>query len=272
LTPTATTGNVLARRPNPLFGAVTVLDSDQDASYHGLQLTGNYRLGRKVYINGFYTFSKTLSDVQLHNNTTQGLAQNYVLLDLEKGRADTDQRHVFSVSMNFQPDFYTGDNGVAKAFINGWSFAPIIKLRSGRPFTVNNGGVDANLDGVTGTDRAQLIGDPNLKYQTADMWFNIAAFSRNLAVTGVATNGNSPRNLLTGPDYGVLDLAISRDFRFGERWKLRFRAEGTNVFNNVNWDLPNASVPANIASPGNFGRITSASAMRRIQFGARLTF
>src|SRR4030095_123574 len=77
LTPTATTGNALARRPNPAFGAVLVLDSDQRASYDGLQLTGAYRLGKRLSVNGFYTLSKTYSSVQLHNNTTQGLAQNY---------------------------------------------------------------------------------------------------------------------------------------------------------------------------------------------------
>ncbi len=55
LTPTATTGNITARRPNPAFGAVLELASDQDASYNGMQVTGTYRLGRRVYVNGFYT-------------------------------------------------------------------------------------------------------------------------------------------------------------------------------------------------------------------------
>lgn len=273
LTPTATASgaNILSRRPNPAFGAVLLLDSDQDASYHGMQLTGAYRLGRRVTVNGFYTLSKTLSSVQLHNNTTQGLAQNYSRLELENGRADTDQRHVFSMSMNFEPELYTGDNRILKGIVNGWSISPIIKIRSGRPFTVTNGNVDANLDGAT-NDRARLIGDPHLANPTAEMWFNTAAFARNLVVTGVATDGDAARNLLTGPGYKAVDLALSRDFRFGERFKLRLRAEGTNVFNLVNYDQPNASVPASLASPGNFGRITGAGPMRRLQFGARFTF
>jgi len=272
LTPTATTGNVNTRRPNTAFGAVTVLASDQEASYHAMQLTGTYRLGTRISLNGFYTFSKTLSTAELHNNTTQGLAQNYTLLGIEKGRADTDQRHVFSMSMNFELDYYHGDNRFARGILNGWSLAPIVKIRSGRPFTVTNGNVDANLDGQT-NDRAQLIGDPHLDNPTPDRWFNIAAFLRNQpSGAGNFVEGNSARNLLSGPGFHAVDLALSRDFRFGERYKLRFRAEGTNIFNNVNLDLPNASAPANPASPGNFGRITSAGAMRRLQFGARLTF
>lgn len=271
LTPTATATNVQSRRPNQGFGAVMILDSDQDASYHSMQLTTAGRLSKFASFNAFYVLSKTLSSVQLHNNTTQGLAQNYSDLEQDKGRADTDQRHVFTLSMNFQPDFYSGDNRFAKAVLNGWSISPILKMRSGRPFTVTNSNVDANLDGVT-TDRARLIGNPYLENPTADMWFNIAAFARNLTVTGVATDGNSPRNFLDGPGFKVVDMALSRDFRFGERYKLRLRAEGTNVFNIVNYDQPNAGVPVSIATPGNFGRITGARDMRRLQFGARFTF
>lgn len=270
-TPTAAVANILARRPNPAFGAVLELDSDQNASYHGMQLTGQMRLGEKLSLNGYYTFSKTLSSVQLHNNTTQGLAQNYSKLFLDKGRADTDQRHVFSMSFNFRPDFYHGDNSVVRGILNGWSISPIIKLRSGRPFTVTNGNVDANLDGVA-TDRARLIGDPHLDNPTPDRWFNTAAFAQNPIVAGVVTDGNSPRNFLDGPGYRAVDLGLSRDFRIGERFKIRLRAEGTNIFNNVNLDQPNAATPANVATSTSFGRITGAGAMRRLQFGARLTF
>jgi hypothetical protein len=273
LTPTANASgaNILSRRPNPAFGAVLLLDSDQDASYHGMQLTTAGRFSKLFTFNAFYVLSKTLSSVQLHNNTTQGLAQNYSMLGLENGRADTDQRHVFSASFNFQPNFYGGDNRFAKVLINGWSISPIIKLRSGRPFTVTNGNVDANLDGVT-NDRAQLVGDPYLSNPTPDMWFNINAFRRNLVVTGVATNGNSPRNFLTGPGYKAVDLGLSRDFGFGERYKLRLRVEGTNIFNTANYDLPNSSTAANLAAPGNFGKILGAGSMRKLQFGARFTF
>ncbi|MBK6725605.1 MAG: hypothetical protein IPG58_20780 [Acidobacteria bacterium] len=271
LTPTATTGNVLSRRPNPGLGAITMLQSDQHASYHALQVTGALRMAKNFTMNAYYTLSKTMSSVQLHNNTTQGLAQNYSRLDMEEGRADTDQRHVFSMSMNFQPDYYNGSNRVLRGILNGWSISPIVKMRSGRPFTVTNGNIDANLDGVN-NDRAQLVGDPHIDNPTPAKWFNTAAFARNAIVTGVATNGNSPRNFLTGPGFQAVDLGLSRDFRFGQRVKVRFRAEGTNIFNHANYDLPNASAPANGTTSTTFGVISSAGAMRRLQFGARLTF
>jgi hypothetical protein len=272
LTPTATSAgaNILARRPNPAFGAVLELDSDQSASYHGLQITSAMRMSHHVTFNAFYTYSKTRTSVQLQNNTTQGLAQNYSNLAEDEGRADTDQRHVFSMSLNYKPDYFKGSNAIVRGILNGWSISPIIKLRSGLPFTVTNGNVDANLDGVT-TDRAQLIGDPHLDNPTAAQWFNTAAFVQNKVVTGVATDGNSPRNLLDGPGFKVVDLAISRDFNLSERFKLRFRAEATNVFNMVNLGQPGAAVPSGATST-TFGVITSANSMRKMQFGLRLTF
>lgn len=272
LTPTATAAgaNILARRPNPAFGAVLLLDSDQTASYHGLQITSALRMSHRVSFNAFYTLSKTRSSVQLHNNTTQGLAQNYGKLELDEGRADTDQRHVFSMSLNYQPDYFKSSNAILRSILNGWSISPIIKLRSGLPFTITNGNVDANLDGQT-NDRAQLIGDPHIANPTAEQWFNTAAFVQNKVVTGVATDGNSPRNLLDGPGFRVVDLAISRDFNLSERFRLRFRGEATNVFNMVNLGQPGAAVPSGATST-TFGVITSANSMRKMQFGLRLTF
>ncbi len=270
LTPTATNAgaNILARRPNPAFGAVTMLDSDQEADYNGLQITSSFRFNDFFSYNGFYTLSKTTSSAQLHNNTVLGLAQNYSNLDAEKGAADTDQRHVFSMSFNFQPDFYNGDNRILKGILNGWSIAPIVKIRSGRPFTVTNGGVDANLDGVA-TDRARLTGiNPRLANPTAAQWFNTAAFAQNPIVTGSATDGDSPRNFLYGPGFRVVDLALSRDFRFGERYRLRLRGEGTNIFNLVNLGQPNST----FSTGTSFGTITDGGAMRILQFGVRFTF
>jgi len=95
---------------------------------------------------------------------------------------------------------------------------------------------------------------------------------QNKVVTGVATDGNSARNLLYGPGYKTVDLAISRDFSLTERVKLRFRAEATNAFNHVNLGQPGASVPAAGSASASFGVITSANSMRKMQFGLRLSF
>ncbi len=261
--------NILARRPNPAFGAVTLMDSDQYTDYNGLQLTFQMRQWQNISFNGFYTYSQTMSSAQVMNNTTQGGAQNFTRLEDEYGRADTDQRHVFSLNMNWELDYYKGDNGFWSALLNGWAISPIVKVRSGLPFTVTNGNVDANLDGQT-NDRANQIGDPYLADPTPQQWFNTAAFTQNKIVPGNPVNGNTPRNSLEGPGFRVVDLAISRDFRL-PKGRLTFRAEATNAFNVVNYGQPGASVPSGTTST-TFGVIRSARAMRQVQLGLRWTF
>jgi hypothetical protein len=250
---------------------VLLIDSDQTSNYNGLQVTVASRPWHHINFNGFYTLSKTMSSAQLQNNTTQGLAQNYSNLSEEYGRADTDQRHVFNLSLNWDIDYVQGGNGIVRNLLNGWTISPIIKLRSGLPFTVTNGSVDANLDGNT-NDRAQLIGDPTIANPSAALWFNTAAFTQNRAVTGVATDGNSARNMLNGPAYHSVDLALSRDFRLQNRARLTFRAEATNVFNMVSLGQPGSVVPAAGTTSATFGVIRTAYSMRKVQFGLRLTF
>ena len=261
--------NILARRPNPVFGAVTLIDSDQYSDYNGLQLTFQMRQWKNISVNGFYTYSKTMSSAQVMNNTTQGGAQNFSRLEDEYGRADTDQRHVFSLNLNWDLDYYRGDNRFLAAVLNGWAVSPVVKMRSGLPFTITNGNVDANLDGQT-NDRARTIGDPHLDNPTAAMWFNTAAFVQNKVVVGQPVNGNTPRNSLEGPGFRVVDLALSRTFPM-PKGKLTFRAEATNAFNIVNLGQPGASVPSGATST-TFGVIRSARAMRQVQLGVRWTF
>ena len=271
VTPTATTAgaNILARRPNPAFGAVLLLDSDQTSTTTACRSPRDAPVAPR-HLQRLLHAQQDDYERGAAEQHHAGLAQNYSQLDEDRGRADTDQRHVFSMSMNWEIDYYRGGNAVLRHILNGWSVAPIIKLRSGLPFTVTNGNVDANLDGNT-NDRAQLIGDPHIDNPTAAQWFNTAAFVQNRVVTGVATDGNSPRNLLDGPGYRVVDLAISRDFQLPGDVKLTLRAEGTNVFNMVNLGQPGNAVPSGATST-TFGVIRTANAMRRMQLGVRLSF
>jgi hypothetical protein len=273
VTPTATSAgaNILSRRPNPAYGPVLLLGSDQRSTYNALQVTAALRTWHHVTVNGFYTLSKTTTSAELQNSTTQGLAQNYSNLGAEYGPADTDQRHVFSMSLNWEIDYYQGTSAVLRQVLNGWSLSPIIKLRSGLPFTITNGNVDANLDGNT-NDRAQVIGDPKIAHPTKEQWFNTAAFAQNKVVTGVATDGNAGRNLLYGPVYHNVDMALSRSFGMKSGAKLSLRIEGTNIFNMVSLGQPGVSVPAAGATSATFGVIRTAYAMRKLQLGVRVTF
>jgi hypothetical protein len=81
------------------------------------------------------------------------------------------------------------------------------------------------------------------------------------------------RNTGRGFDFASLDLRLSRRINFGERTNLEIIAEGFNVLNRANLQLPNNTLnPANPSTLVSFGRPTAADNPRQIQFGLRLNF
>ena len=101
--------------------------------------------------------------------------------------------------------------------LNGWTLAPIIKLRSGLPFTITNGNVDANLDGNT-NDRAQLIGRSAHRQPHAGP---VVQYRRVRAEQGRDRRRRSTATrratCSTVPGFQVVDLALSRDFQLPGR-------------------------------------------------------
>jgi hypothetical protein len=285
---TSTTGNVIQRRPvdntnvgtaSSPFGQILLVQSNQTASYHGLQITADKRLSNHFLFRAFYTFSKTMQSAELQQNTTNptqngDIPQDYLNLDEDRSRADFDLTHMFVASLIWQLDYYRGKTRLLRGLANGWSISPIITVHSGLPLTIISG-ADNNADGTTGNDRPNIVGDPNsisfgnstctppAQIHTAAAWFNPCAFVANAA----GKDGDAGRNILDGPSFQDVDLAISRDFRIGERYTLQARGEGTNVFNMVSLGQPNFTLSSKA-----FATITNAFPMRQLQFGLRLSF
>ena len=67
------------------------------------------------------------------------------------------------------------------------------------------------------------------------MWFNAAAF----AVNDVGTFGDVARGAYYGPNLHSWDMGLFKNFRMGTDMNMQFRAEFFNVFNQVNFDIPN---------------------------------
>jgi hypothetical protein len=79
------------------------------------------------------------------------------------------------------------------------------------------------------------------------------------------TYGNAGRGILNGPAASNTDFSVLKDFAFKERYKMQFRSEFFNVFNQVNFNDPDVS-----ASDGSaFGQILGAGSGRVIQFALK---
>src|SRR5262249_56243067 len=73
----------------------------------------------------------------------------------------------------------------------------------------------------------------------------------------LGTQGTSKRNSIRGPGFKNFDLALSRVFRLSGQQNFEVRAEAFNLFNWLNFGLPNV----NLHNP-TLAQITSTSADR----------
>jgi hypothetical protein len=147
--------------------------------------------------------------------------------------------------------------------------AAVVTMQTGRPFTVllrpdaGNITIGRSTLGFGAGARPNVSGGTSVRTATADQWFNTAAFS--LPAPGMP--GNSGRNTLEGPGYRNVNVAIVKRMPFGRQGTLELRAEAFNVFDRINYDLPDAF----FGSP-TFGRILSARNPRRMQLGIQAGF
>ena len=279
--------SINARRPydSGTLGQNIYLITNQTASYHSLQVSVNRPLTRNLMVNGFYVLSHAF---QSSNESAIGqmTAQDFANLWEERGPMDDDRRHVATISGIWNLEYYHGSNSILKQMANGWTISPIYYLQSGSPFEITTG--STKNDDSNGHNRPDLVAGVNAfldphrsRPAAAGEWFNTAAFVSN--GPGVAggigpggADGNTPRDYLIGPGYRDVDLGIFRNIHF-EHLDFQLRGEATNVFNMVSLNNPSGTSgppPTVGAAPSSstFGKITSASSMRIIQVGARLTF
>jgi hypothetical protein len=154
--------------------------------------------------------------------------------------------------------------GVVGAIVSDWNVNGIVTLSDGRPFSV--GATDQANTGGGRTVRANCVGDPvpDGFDQTIDHWMDINAF----AALDPFTYGNCGYNSVRGPGFKSTNLSLFRSFPFGSN-RIEFRLETFNLFNNVNFGFPAAS----IASPASFGRITSTiGTPREMQLAVKFYF
>jgi hypothetical protein len=219
-------------RPDPNFGNISRFESAGDSYYDALVLSLRKRAGNWANVRVSYTFSKSIDDA---GNFFFSTPQNNVDLRDDRGPSDNDQRHRLTVSGSFAAPSAARQNNLRRA-MGGFQFSYIFSYASPLPFNV-----------LTGNDRN---------------------FDTNFNDRPIAVGRNSGR----GFNFASLDLRLSRRFRFTERYEMEALAEGFNVLNHSNLQLPNNTFGTGQTPLATFGRPTAASDPRQIQFGLRLSF
>ncbi len=277
-------------RQNTAFSTIELKSSDGESWYNALIVDVRRRLAAGFAFQSSYTFSSSEDTTQAStffsdatNGTTSAMPE--FIPGYNRGPSDFNTRHNWVSSFSWELPFANDTSGLTRTLADGWQVSGIWTMRSGQPLTVF---VTANRSrsqwnpsrgpGI-GQDRpsyAPGYGPDNAVNGTPEQWFNPAAF----VLQPAGTFGDTGRGDFTGPDLRTLDLAFSKNSRWGalgSNGRLEFRLEVFNVLNRANFGIPELRAFAGQADGeaplATFGRITNTiTSARQTQVSVRVVF
>jgi hypothetical protein len=212
---TATASVPLLTRPIPTLGSVQVRESSARAFYRAATARVTYR--RKQYqLQGYYTFSKNLSDDDNERDSGGQGASNAFNFVPDYGYSRLDAKHlfVFNSVVNLRWDF---------------TVSGLLKLRSGRPVDALTGNVTPFASNVTfsglpaGTSAAFAAGS-----QTNDPNGDLFTTDRPFSARGVSYIRNAFRDRAV---YSA-DLRVAKAFKLPrEGMRVDITVDFFNLFN-----------------------------------------
>lgn len=286
--------NLPARGFSPFFffdfpqytGGVSVVDNFDFSNYHAaeLQLSRRFRDGLSFQIS--YTLAKSLDTRSFDPTFTVAAAgavqsASSTPFDLRNrrinyARSDFDRTHALQGNFVYELPFGRGRqyanslNPVIDQVIGGWMVAGVLRLTSGRPFTVFSGANTlsnavqsfANCNGCS-----RSLG--SVRQESGTNFYFTADERTRFSIPAPGTLGNTGRNFFNGPGFFQLDLTVAKSFRIIEGVNLQYRLEMQNATN-----TPSFAFPVTTVTAGTFGQIRDAvvSGARRIQMALKFTF
>jgi hypothetical protein len=296
-------------RINPAFGEMRAVFFEGTSSYHALQVGIQKRMSGGFQAQGSFTWGKSLdtsSGTVTGDQWTNSLVNAWNWFNPRASRAVSD----FNISRTFVLDVtwnvpgLKSVSGLAGWVTSGWQLGGIYTASDGVPFTASFGtdgdplGLNSSTpfdvpNRLTGPGCASLINPGNPRNYIKTQCFAVptapsAAFYAANCDASLGTfpqcfnlEGNSGRNILTGPGLSELDFSIFKNNpikRISENFNVQFRAELFNVLNRPNFLPPtnpdNTDIFNSAGAPtGVAGLLTGTSTTaREIQFALKFTW
>ncbi len=256
-------------RVSPLYGPVTDIVSNTNATYNAMVLSAERRSRKGLEFRATWTWAKAIDYGQNNSATprTNGQLDPFEL-GYDRGLSTLNYPHKITASAIWEPSLATPKH-LLKLASNGWQVSPLFIETSGRPYSYEIFGGTRLSGGHT-----SINGSGGAVY---------------LPTVG--------RNTLRLPETVHMDLRVNRGIRVTERLRLRASAEVFNLPNHVNYtstttrayqegvavngvtplifqDAPTVAAEGLNEQP--FGAFTASSTAnsreRQLQFGLRLQF
>jgi hypothetical protein len=117
-----------------------------------------------------------------------------------------------------------------------------------------------------------------LSNPTTAAFFNVAAYEVPAHPTdasgtaeAIGRFGNCGVGILEGPGTSTFSMSAAKTFHVNERFRFRYEAQFSNLFNIVNWGVPNMNITSSFGHISN-AQATSQAGPRTIQMSLRFEF
>jgi hypothetical protein len=251
-------------RPFPQFGDIWVQEYNGTNRYNAIQLQGQKRFSRSFSLTTSYTYSRLKEQVTYLNPSDT---------ELEERFSTDDRPHRFTFAGVYELPFGRGRafggemNRLLDAFIGGWQLNGTYEWQSGEPLLLGENFFFAG-DVTQLSSRVGQYNEQGRRFGVDVPAFPTAGFIE-LPAAGLR---NVPTTLpkLRNQPFKSVNISMSKNFRFGERMRLQFRAEALNALNYVYFGGINL---ADGTINQNFGFVNNQRNLPRdIQLGAKFTF
>jgi hypothetical protein len=262
--------NPSVSRPWTNWGNVNLQGNNGHLTHHEGTVKIEKRYSRGLNFLAFYTWSKTIDGNSLSNP--------YLNWHLNKGRADWNQTHVFTGTMNYeipvgQGRRFLNHGGWRNALLGGFDFVWTYNIATGSPLGMSITGQNTqNYPSWMGTYGDVILSKvPRLR----DNWQDLGAdrFTQNnqnsmiacgTAVVGVGNDcftyipsfsrGTNGRNLWDRQRIIVANMSASKEIPIRERLRFQFRFDFQNPFKWYNWGSPTTQLSmANLNNTKSYG-------------------
>ena len=182
----------------------------------------------------------------------------------EWARSLQDRRHRFALTGTFDTPWWFGKLRLSPRFRYGTAAL----------FNLGDGGSDRNLDDL-GTDRVNFSGNlADIRYREPGSPIPTELLAQFSLQKIGEKSGNLPRNAGTAPSFYTLDLSVTREWRFHERYKLRPVVQFDNILNAAVFNYGSAFIDLAVtpAAQNNFLVPTRTYRQRQIRLGMRFDF
>jgi trimeric autotransporter adhesin len=229
------------------------------------------RMSHGVSLGGTFVYAKSIDNASSIGGAGTGVvAQDAQDLAAERGLSSFNRKFVWTGDFNFELPWgmnkkWLNTKSTANWIFGDWSLTGSYTLETGTPFTPRIVGSYADVSrGSNGSLRADTTGLPVvISNPTIGEWFNTAAF----VAPPEGQYGDAGRNSVIGPGQVVVNVALAKDFNFGETRNFEVRWQANNVLNTP----PFTTIDTTVTSP-TFGRVIGVGSMRTMQLVARYRF